>query len=358
MVRSPTVMRERYLLGLTAVPFVVAAFLPGSPLPGDEVTRFQDPDIIESSALVVVDGMLITTNDSGDAGRLFTVDPRTGETTRVTTWGSGDPEDVEALAPVGDGSVWVGDIGDNRADRDHVSVTQVGVAGIDLDAPTYDLVYPEGARDAESLLCDPRTGRLYVISKGVFGGTLYAAPERLSPDHANRLAAVGPMLAIATDAAFFPDGRHIIVRNYTEAAVYSWPDLEEVGRFGLPHQRQGEGIAVAPDGTIYASSEGLRAPVLRISLPAQVRRAMAPPTSSPTPSPTASPRPARPRRRTTAWARSCRRKHPGSGPPGAGRSAASWDWASCWSWCAPCVPAEGSSVPLGGEVDHPRHCLG
>ena len=49
------------------------------------------------------------------------------------------------------------------------------------------------------------------------------------------------MLGIATDAAFFPDGQHLIVRNYTQAAVYSWPDLAEVGRFGLPEQQQGEG---------------------------------------------------------------------------------------------------------------------
>ena len=286
-------MRERYLLGLTAVPFVVAAVMPGSLLGGDEVSRFQDPDIIESSALVVVDGNLVTTNDSGDTGRLFTVDPRTGQTIKVTPW-SDDPTDVEALAPAGDGLVWVGDIGDNTASRDSVSVTEVDVVGDTAPGPTYELVYPEGARDAESLLADPATGRLYVVSKGVFGGTLYAAPRRLVADRPNRLREVGPMLAIATDAAFFPDGRHVIVRNYTEAAVYTWPDLEEVGTFGLPHQEQGEGIAVAEDGTIYASSEGLRSPVLRISLPAQVRRAMAPPTPTPTatPSPTSSPTPA------------------------------------------------------------------
>jgi hypothetical protein len=285
-------MRERYLLGLTAVPFVVAAVLPGALLGGDEVSRFQDPDIIESSALVVVDGNLVTTNDSGDTGRVFTVDASTGETTKVTPW-SDDPTDVEALAPAGDGLVWVGDIGDNTARRESVSVTEVDVVGGRPPGPTYELVYPEGARDAESLLADPATGRLYVISKGVFGGTVYAAPRRLSPDHANRLKEVGSVLAIATDAAFFPDGRHVIVRNYTEAAVYTWPDLVEVGTFGLPHQEQGEGIAVADDGTIYASSEGLRSPVLRISLPAQVRRAMAPPpTPTATPSSTTSPTPA------------------------------------------------------------------
>ena len=288
-------MRERYLLGLTAVPFVVAALTPGSLLGssvgGNEVTRFQDPAIVESSGLVVLgDGSLVTTNDSGDSGRLFTVDPRTGATTRVTDW-SDDPEDVEALAPAGDGAVWVGDIGDNNANRDSVSVTRVSVVDPAAVGPTYELVYPEEARDAESLLADPRNGRLYLVSKGVFGGSLYAAPRRLVADAPNRLREVGPMLSVATDAAFFPDGRHLIVRNYTEAAVYSWPALDEVGRFGLPRQQQGEGIAVAPDGTIYAASEGLHAPVLRISLPQAVRRAMAPPSASPTPTPTTTPSP-------------------------------------------------------------------
>ena len=289
-------MRERYLLGMTAVPFVVAAFMPGVMLAGDEVTRFQDPAIVESSGLVALgDGTLVTTNDSGDRGRLFTVDPATGTTTRVTEW-SDDPDDVEALASAGAGAVWVGDIGDNGADRDSVSVTRVSVVGVETDRPTYELVYPEGARDAESLLADPASGRLYVVSKGVFGGALYAAPRRLVAGKPNRLHEIGPMLAMATDAAFFPDGRHLIVRNYTEAAVYSWPALEDVGHFGLPEQRQGEGIAVAPDGTIFASSEGLHAAVLRISLPDAVRRAMAPPSASPTatatpttPSPTPGP---------------------------------------------------------------------
>ena len=222
-------MRERYLLGLTAVPFVVAALMPGALIGGNEVTRFQDAAIVESSGLVALDdGSLVTTNDSGDSGRLFTVDPKTGATTRVTDW-SDDPEDVEALAPAGDGAVWVGDIGDNNADRDSVFVTRVSVVDPAADQATYELVYPEGARDAESLLADPQTGRLYVVSKGVFGGSLYAAPRRLVADAPNRLREVAPMLGVATDASFFPDGRHLIVRNYSEAAVYSWPALEEVG---------------------------------------------------------------------------------------------------------------------------------
>ena len=286
-------MRSQILLGATAVPFLVAALLPGGLLGGDEVTRFQDPEIVESSGLAVVDGLLVTTNDSGDSGRLFTVDPVSGETVGVTQW-SAEPEDVEALAPAGGSEVWVGDIGDNRAERASVSVARVpvGRGPREVDVPTYELVFPEGARDAESLLADPATNQLFVISKGVFGGAVYAAPGRLSADRPNRLTEVGPVLPIATDAAFFPDGRHVIVRAYSEAAVYSWPDLELLGRFGLPRQQQGEGIAVDPtDATVYASSEGLHAPVLRIALPAAVRRAMAADTASPSPTPSDSPEP-------------------------------------------------------------------
>ena len=242
-------MRERYLLGMTAVPFVVAAFLPGALLAGNEVTRFEDPEIVESSGLVVDDGLLVTTNDSGDSGRVFTVDPATGETVGVTQW-SADPVDVEALAPAGGGEVWVGDIGDNRAERPSVSVARVpvGRGNRDVDVPSYELVFPEGPRDAESLLADPATNQLYVISKGVFGGTVYAAPGRLRADRPNQLTEVGPVLPIATDAAFFPDGRHIIVRNYSEAAVYSWPELDEVGRFGLPRPAAGRGHRRRPAG--------------------------------------------------------------------------------------------------------------
>ena len=83
----------------------------------------------------------------------------------------------------------------------------------------------------------------------------------------NRLKALGRVLPVATDGAFFPDGQHVILRDYTSAVVYSWPSMQPVGRFELPPQRQGEGIGVAQDGTVYVSSEGPHAPVLEVTLP-------------------------------------------------------------------------------------------
>ena len=99
---------------------------------GRVVFRFQDPAIVEASGLVVQDGLFLTTNDSGDTGRVFAVDPDTGRTTGVTTWAS-EPQDVEALAPAGGGEVWVGDIGDNargaRLDPGHPRPGRRGGSG-------------------------------------------------------------------------------------------------------------------------------------------------------------------------------------------------------------------------------------
>ena len=281
-------MRDRVLAGALVVPFALGTAAAPSH-PGHKELTFRDPDIVESSGLVagvLGDGLVVTTNDSGDTGRVFTVDPATGGTVGVTHW-SDDPTDVEALAPAGPGAVWVGDIGDNTASRESIEVARVPVGrGERTVAPTtYDLTYPKGAVNAETLLSDPTTGRLYVASKNVFGGVLYAAPARLDPDGTNRLRPLGAVLPIATDGAFLPDGEHVILRDYSRAVVYTFPGLEPVGDFRLPDQDQGEGLTITGDGDLLVSSEGQDEPVLRVPLPASVRRAVAPAPRSPSTDP-------------------------------------------------------------------------
>jgi hypothetical protein len=255
---------ERALLGLLVVPFLLGAAAAPS---GHEHVEFsfRDKRITESSGLVALGtGLFVTTNDSGDSGRVFTVDDH-GRTVGVTDW-SDDAHDVEALAPAGGGEVWVGDIGDNRASRDSVQVTEVPAGRGDRrsDEPVFDLTYPDGAHDAETLLAAPG-GRLYIVTKGVLGGAVYAAPPVLSADHTNRLVRVADgILPMATDGTFLPDGRHVLIRGYAGAVVYSFPDFDRVAPVPLPNQPQGEGIAVAPDGTLYLSSEGVYSDVLRL----------------------------------------------------------------------------------------------
>jgi hypothetical protein len=189
--------------------------------------------------------------------------------------------------------VWVGDIGDNTASRGSVRLLRgpYGRGDRTVTPTVYPLVYPDGPHDAETLLAQPRTGRLFVVSKTIFGGTVYAVPRHLSPDRPNRMRAVADAPGLATDGAFFPDGRHFVVRGYGDATVYAYPSFEEVGSFRLPDQQQGEGIAVDERGGLHVCTEGAHSDVLAVRLPARLERALAPRASSAAPGRPSAPMP-------------------------------------------------------------------
>ncbi len=260
------------------------------PVPHQRLFAFTDPDIIESSGLVDRGRRVFTINDSGDGPVVYGVDPGTGDTVSRTTYSSDGVEDVEAIAPGADGSVWVGDIGDNRSSRRDVSVYRVGTlppGDATVPGRRYRLSYPDGPGDAETLLVQPRTQRVFVVSKSVFGGTVYAAPRRLDPGRDNALRVVARVDGLVTDGTFLPDGRHVLLRTYGTASVYTFPDFRLLGTVRLPSQRQGEGISVGADGRVLVSSEGVRAPVLEVSLPRALAdsRDEAVPASPPGPAP-------------------------------------------------------------------------
>lgn len=288
---------NRLLLLLVPVPFAVGFLTPGAatePVPGEVLFSFTDPDIVESSGLVARDDLVVTVNDSGDSNRIFTVDRATGDTAGVTRW-QGAARDIEALAPAGDGFVYAGDIGDNAEQREEIEIARVpfGRGDREVEAATYDLVYPDGPHDAETLLVHPQTGQVFVVAKE-FIGRLYAAPQDLEEKGRNELTVVDEVLGIATDGAFFPDGDFLVLRSYGQAAIYSWPALDRVALVDLPVQQQGEGIAVSESGEVLISSEGENAEVLHVELPADVRAELAgeaeatdQPTDEPTDEPSA-----------------------------------------------------------------------
>lgn len=260
---------RRLAVGLAvALPFVLGAAA-GEPGAGSRPAfRFADPAIVESSGLAVTGGLVVTTNDSGDSGRVFAVDPATGATVGVTTWAE-DPVDVEALAPAGPGHVWVADTGDNRHVRESVEVLRVPVGRGDRTATpqAYELVYPDGPRDAEALVSHPVTGRLHVVTKGVFAGTVYAAPARLDPDGPNRLEEVADAPGLVTDATSLPGGGAVVLRTYSRAHLVALPSWQEVSAWELPPQDQGEGVALW-GRELLVSTEGARSRVLAVPLPA------------------------------------------------------------------------------------------
>ncbi len=266
--------------------------LAAAPALADDLFTVQDPAITESSAVVEVGegpgSRVLTINDSGDGPVVYVLDPRTGRTVGRSTY-AGDAVDVEALASGLGGEIWVGDIGDNNGVRAGVQVYRLPpLADGDREVPStaYDLVYPGGARDAETLLVHPQTGRIYVVSKKFTGGTVYAGPRGLSSDGPNELRAIGPAPGIVTDGAFFPDGQHVVLRDYSRAYVLDTASepWRGVDSFELPDQPQGEGIAVRADGrSLLISSEGERQPVQVVPVPPSVLAAMEPATPSASP---------------------------------------------------------------------------
>lgn len=261
-------------LGVAAVAIAVAALLTDRAPEVEEVLTWKDPAIEESSGLVATDDHLLTVNDSGNGPVLFVVDRESGETVGRTTYTDDEVQDVEALSPGLDGSVWIGDIGDNTASRDQVSVyavPSVAEGERTLDARRFDLVYRGGPRDAEALLVHPVTGRLYVVSKGILGGRVYEAPARLRAHRPNLLTPVGRSPAWVTDGAFLPDGGHAILRTYASAVLFEVPRWRVAARMRLQDQRQGEGMAVSrPPTTVLVSTEGRHSQVLSVPLSEEV----------------------------------------------------------------------------------------
>ena len=278
-----------------ALSFVAApaAYAADRTLPSSPLFAFEGDDVFESSGLVDRGRTVYTVNDSGDDAVVYGVDPDTGRTVSRTTYAE-EATDVEGLAPGARGTVWVGDIGDNGRERDDISVHRVTPRDGEQPARRYALTYPDSAHDAEALLVHPRSQQVFVVSKSPFGGTVYAAPRDLGAGRANRLRPFAQVSGLVTDGSFLPDGRHVVLRTYGTASVYTFPGFRLVGTVRLPSQRQGEGISVSARGRVLVSSEGVQAEVLEVRLPKRLAapsaaQKAAPSTSIETPTPTRTP---------------------------------------------------------------------
>jgi hypothetical protein len=238
-----------------------------------------DGRIVESSGLAVSrlhPGIVYTHNDSGGSPKIFAVG-QDGRTKATLTIAGAGARDWEAMAlgrdQAGRPALFVADIGDNMGGAwPYVTVYRVPeptrLSSQTLRATAFRIKYEDGPRNAESLLINPLTNRLYIASKE-FAGGLYAAPARLRTDRSNVLHKIANAPSLATDGAYAPDGRTFVVRTYFAAHVYSAPG-RLLRTVSLPNQEQGESIGYALDGrSLLVGSEGLRQPVYRVALPAE-----------------------------------------------------------------------------------------
>ncbi|MGW1211124.1 WD40 repeat domain-containing protein [Streptomyces sp. NPDC002499] len=260
-------MRRPFAL-IAGVLLVGAFALPASAADGDKGFTIKDSRITESSGLAASrlhPGIYWTHNDSDDGPYLYAVDSATGETVaRLTLTGIGSPRDVEAISIGPDNQIYVGDIGDNLGGTwPYVWIYQLPEPKVlkdqTLRATQYVVKYSDGARNAESLVVDPKTGRAYIIDKNEDGGHLYEGPAKLSASGTNIFRPVATVDLWATDAAISPNGKQLAVRGYFGGIYYDWNGgkIKRAGRLNVPLQGQGESVTYTDDGTkLMYGSEG------------------------------------------------------------------------------------------------------
>lgn len=267
------------------------------PTPGATQTwgTIASEDIIEASGLaqsMLEDGVYWTHNDSGDEPRLFAIGADGADlgTFSVDT-DNADWEDI-ALgwdATLGAPAIYVGDFGDNGEDRDHVAVLVVPEPSVDLTNPvdedvpefsTLTLLYPDGAHNAETLMVDPVTGDLYVVTKATDGASMvFRKPAPHVDGTETELELVAnlqfgadplPGSARATGGAFSALGDRIAIRTYDHAFLWRRDQSFSVAHafadtpcdLAAPTEAQGEAITFTRDGAGYLTlSEGSAEPL-------------------------------------------------------------------------------------------------
>ncbi|GHD91442.1 WD40 repeat domain-containing protein [Streptomyces naganishii] len=275
MRRPLALLAGALLVGAFAAPATTASATAraDSGVGGDGGFTIEDPRIKESSGLAASrlhPGVYWTHNDSGYGPQIYAVDGRTGKTVAtITLSGIGKPRDAEAIS-IGPGNqIYVGDIGDNLGGTwPYVWIYRLPEPKVLKDqtirATQYVVKYAGGARNAESLVVHPRTGRVYIIDKNENGGHLFEGPAHLSPTGTNVFRPIAPVDLWATDAAFSPDGTQLAVRGYFGGIYYDWNGgrIKREGTLDVPLQAQGESITYTIDGRkLLYGSEGAESPV-------------------------------------------------------------------------------------------------
>jgi hypothetical protein len=266
------------------------------------VGQVQSSEVDEASGLAVSrrnPGVLWTHNDRGGTGRLFAV-TTLGETVAVADVATIAATDWEDLS-IGPGPepdqhyLYIADIGDNSQTRSDIVVYRVrepvlseGVEPQELtlaDVEALHLIYPGGEKhNAESLLVDPLSADLYVITKLASGTTrVFRAAAPRSTELPAPLTLVATLNFVeeplagaqVTAADISASGDAILVRTY--ATAYWWPRGANVSIGDalvaqpcvaiIPWQeQQGEAIAFDTDGaSYYTLSEGSAPFIYRIS---------------------------------------------------------------------------------------------
>jgi hypothetical protein len=220
-------------------------------------------------------GIFWAHNDSDNGFRVYAVE-ESGKIRATLSLTGATPRDMEDIA-VGPcappreapSCLYLADIGDNFQRRDQVRLYRVSepeqLADASLPVEVLPFTYPDGARNAESLIIDARTGRLAVITKSPDSlGEVYAL-DGLRPGEAVKATRLGVLRApqeldrMSTGADLHPLGERLLLRTYTRVWEIRRPKAQrledliegQVTEVPSASQAQSEAIAFTPGGLGY-----------------------------------------------------------------------------------------------------------
>lgn len=210
-------------------------------------------------------GVLWTHNDSGDSARIFAMNIH-GEhlgVYRIEGVTNRDWEDIE-VGPGPDENknyIYIAETGDNFAQYETKFIYRVPEPDVDSNqAPVYatlkncDVItfkYPDGPRDAETILVDPLTKDIYIVSKREKNVRVYLAryPQSLKDTIIIKYMLTLPFtMIVGGDISY--NGEEILLKTYDKVYYWKRKPEESVAQtlkdkyYNLPyiHEPQGEAI--------------------------------------------------------------------------------------------------------------------
>lgn len=281
----PTILLYLHLLSLA--PALAQNFGPAQ-----TTGTLQAPSLNEVSGLAVSrrnPGVLWVHNDSGGAPALYAINAQGTLLGSYTISGAvnRDWEDI-AIGPGPDPDqayLYIGEIGDNQAVYPSCAILRVPEPSVPTSAPpvtatlnqmeTLAFTYADGPRDAETLMLDPFTRDLYVVTKRETNIQVYVLTY---PQSTNTTPALTSVLtlpftqAVAGDIS--PSGQQIAIKTYLQTFWWPRPPTQTVTETlagistTLPHALsfsfpQNEALAWADwDAGYFTLAEGVGAPLV------------------------------------------------------------------------------------------------
>jgi len=288
---NPPVTTDTVVVKPPPVQFITPSYNPS----GLDTTKLFNPvpvvnnlartDLYEISGVAasrINPGVLYIHNDSGNTNQVFMTDGAGANigTLTLTPVGNRDWEDI-AVGPgpvAGINYIYVGDIGDNNLQYPSIMVYRFPepdltglTAPVSINISQVDIIqlkYPNGPHNAETLMVDPATKDIYIVTKANNISQIFTAKY---PQSTTSATVMTPVVQIYMDHAtagdISPDGTQILMRSNQLIWYWKLPAGTSIsaGLLTAPevapyanNEPQGEGICFAADNSGYYTDTEIR----------------------------------------------------------------------------------------------------